>query len=84
MKIENAYFNMLDVLVEHEGWYYQVTFRNTGAVSGIYKLYAAEENNEDESFLEPILLNTKSTKKVFGVMPREIFIKGQIKLMEEL
>lgn len=83
MKIENAYFNMLDVLVEHEGWYYQVTFRNTGAVSSIYKLYSKEQERT-EDFYEPILLNTKSTKKMFGVMPREIFIKGQIKLKEEL
>jgi hypothetical protein len=69
---------MIIATIEHEGEIYDVVFRSNGNVSAIYKFNYENDVETCE------LLKTKSTKKVFGVMPREIFIKAKIDLKERL
>lgn len=78
MKIDYCSFNMIIATIEHEGEIYDVVFRSNGNVSAIYKFNYENDVETCE------LLKTKSTKKVFGVMPREIFIKAKIDLKERL
>lgn len=78
MIIDYCSFNMIIATIEHEGEIYDVVFRNNGNVSAIYKF------NYENDIETCELLKTKSTKKVFGVMPREIFIKAKMNLKERL